>query len=54
VWDHAPTADELLDRRIEHGWHPAPSDLRDGSRILGHAACRFALDDGSAIVERKV
>jgi hypothetical protein len=39
VWDHEPTADELLDRRVARGWSPLPSATRDGSVVLGHAAC---------------
>ncbi|MCB9670758.1 MAG: hypothetical protein H6736_22565 [Alphaproteobacteria bacterium] len=38
VWTHAPTADELLDDRLERGWAPIPSGLADGPRVLGHAA----------------
>jgi hypothetical protein len=41
VWDHEPSADELLDRRVSLGWMPTESALRDGPAILGHAACRF-------------
>jgi hypothetical protein len=40
VWDHAPTADELLDARLASGWKPVPTATRDGDVILGHAACR--------------
>jgi hypothetical protein len=39
-WDHRPTADELLDARLARGWHPTPTMLTDGPRVLGHAACR--------------
>src|SRR5262245_19109506 len=38
IWDHAPTADELLSTRMNEGWRPTPSSLQDGDRILGHAA----------------
>jgi hypothetical protein len=41
VWDHAPDADELLDARVARGWRPTATAMRDGDRILGHAACRF-------------
>jgi hypothetical protein len=40
VWDHAPSADELLDARVEQGWQPTPTATRNGDVILGHAACR--------------
>lgn len=40
VWDHRPTADELLDARLAAGWTPTPTATVDGERILGHAACR--------------
>jgi hypothetical protein len=46
VWDHAPTADELLDARLASGWTPTATAMRDGDRILGHAACRFAPEQG--------
>jgi hypothetical protein len=39
VWDQQPTADELLAKRIEEGWKPTPSPLKDGDQVLGHAAC---------------
>jgi hypothetical protein len=39
IWDHAPTADELLAVRVNEGWRPTPSKLRDGDRVIGHAAC---------------
>lgn len=39
VWDHQPTADELLEKRVANGWLPTPSGLKDGNRVLGHAAC---------------
>jgi hypothetical protein len=39
IWNHAPTADELLSTRMNEGWRPTPSSLQDGDRILGHAAC---------------
>jgi hypothetical protein len=41
VWDHRPTADELLDARIARGWTPTPTGTVDGPLVLGHAACRF-------------
>jgi hypothetical protein len=39
VWGHRPTAAELLDHRLGRGWRPTPSALKDGSRVLGYAAC---------------
>ena len=39
VWDHYPSADELLDARLKGGWRPTPSPLKDGDAVLGHAAC---------------
>jgi len=39
VWDHRPSAAELLRERLEHGWTPTPTKLRDGDRVLGYAAC---------------
>jgi hypothetical protein len=39
VFDHHPTADELLQKRIERGWHPTPSGLKAGDEVMGHAAC---------------
>jgi len=41
VWDHRPTADEILEKRLEGGWRPTPSRLRDGDAVEGHAACVF-------------
>lgn len=40
VWNHAPSADELLDARLARGWTPLPTATVDGDVILGHAACR--------------
>ncbi len=39
IWDHRPTADELLAARLERGWEPVPTDTREGPKVLGHAAC---------------
>src|SRR5262245_34852259 len=44
IWNHAPSADEILSIRMNEGWRPTPSSLQDGDRILGHAAC---LETGS-------
>jgi hypothetical protein len=40
VWDHSPSADELLEARLASGWVPTPTSTVEGDRILGHAACR--------------
>ena len=42
AWDHSPSPDELLDRRLRDGWTPTPTKLQSGPKILGHAA---RLDD---------
>jgi hypothetical protein len=39
VWDHRPSADELLAARLAEGWAPTPTALQSGEEILGHAAC---------------
>jgi hypothetical protein len=39
IWDHRPTAAEILDRRVASGWVPTASALKDGQRVLGYAAC---------------
>ncbi|MGC8638981.1 MAG: hypothetical protein ACP5XB_03775 [Isosphaeraceae bacterium] len=39
VWDHRPTADELLEARLQRGWSPTVTPTVDGDVILGHAAC---------------
>jgi hypothetical protein len=39
VWDHEPSADELLERRLAQGWSPTPTAMREGRVVLGHAAC---------------
>lgn len=41
MWDHRPTAAELLDDRVAQGWVPVPTGTVDGPKILGFAACRF-------------
>jgi len=38
VWDHAPSAQELLEARLARGWRPTPTATRDGDKILGYAA----------------
>lgn len=39
VWDHRPDAAEILDMRLQTGWQPTPSLLKDGDVVLGYAAC---------------
>jgi hypothetical protein len=39
VFDHHPSADRLLRARLERGWRPTPSRLKEGDRVLGYAAC---------------
>ena len=39
MWDHRPSAAELLAARVERGWQPTPTATRDGDVILGYAAC---------------
>jgi hypothetical protein len=41
VWDHRPSAEELLAARLEHGWAPTPTATRDGDVVLGYAACKL-------------
>jgi len=41
VWDHRPTAAELLDDRIARGWVATPTGTVDGPVVMGYAACRF-------------
>jgi hypothetical protein len=44
VWQEKPTADDLLKARLNKGWQPTPSDLKEGPKVEGYAACLF-LDD---------
>jgi hypothetical protein len=39
VWSHRPSAEELLQARLERRWSPTPTATRDGERVLGYAAC---------------
>jgi hypothetical protein len=39
IWDHWPSADELLRGRMERGWRPTPTATIDGDVVLGYAAC---------------
>jgi hypothetical protein len=39
IWDHRPNAQELLDARLQRGWTPTASGLKEGARVLGYAAC---------------
>jgi hypothetical protein len=45
IWDHRPTADELLAARLARGWVPTPTATRDGDVVLGHAACALPVRD---------
>ncbi|MBK8257443.1 MAG: hypothetical protein IPK82_32845 [Polyangiaceae bacterium] len=38
MWDHKPTADELLDARVKRGWEPTATGLIGGAKVLGFAA----------------
>jgi len=42
VWNHRPSADELLEARLARGWSPTPTAMKGGDVILGHAACRIS------------
>jgi len=48
VWDHRPTAAELLDHRLASGWRPTPSLLKEGDVVEGYAACRVVSTEGEA------
>jgi hypothetical protein len=37
VWDHRPTADELLQARVAAGWTPTATSTVDGDLVMGHA-----------------
>lgn len=39
ILDHQPDAAELLEARLARGWRPTPSQLKEGERVLGYAAC---------------
>jgi len=39
VWDHKPSPDELLQKRLADGWMPTSTALKEGPAILGYAAC---------------
>ena len=39
IWDHRPTAEELLRARVARGWAPTPTATQEGPRVLGYAAC---------------
>ena len=45
VWDHEPTPDEVLAKRLLAGWKPTPSQLVDGDVVEGYAACMFRTPD---------
>jgi hypothetical protein len=50
VWDHRPTAAELLEQRLASGWRPKPSLLKEGDVVEGYAACvaRLVSPEGEA------
>lgn len=39
MWDHQPSAAQLLAERLRRGWKPTPSRLKTGDEVLGYAAC---------------
>jgi hypothetical protein len=39
IWDHAPTGDELVERRRQSGWIPRSTDTVDGEVVMGLGAC---------------
>jgi hypothetical protein len=39
IWDHRPSADELLEQRVAAGWRPMTTAMKEGDVVLGHAAC---------------
>lgn len=39
IWNHKPSADELLARRLHRGWAPRTSSTTRGHVVMGHAAC---------------
>lgn len=41
VWYKKPSHNELLERRIDNGWKPTPSQFKDGIRVEGFASCLF-------------
>jgi hypothetical protein len=44
VWDHQPSAKEMLDARLARGWTPTPTATREGPVVLGFAACAARRD----------
>ena len=42
VWDHMPSAAEILDKRLAAGWRPTASELQEGSVVEGYAACVYS------------
>lgn len=44
MWDHEPSAEELLTDRVRRGWWPTPSLLQVGPTVLGFAACLLSGD----------
>lgn len=48
IWDHRPSADELLAARVAAGWTPTPTATRQGDVVLGYAACLLKQRPGDA------
>ena len=46
MWDHRPTADELLEARVARGWRPTPTSTVDGDVVMGHA-CKLTREPAS-------
>jgi hypothetical protein len=53
IWNHRPSARELLDDRLAHEWTPTPTKLKDGERVLGYASCVVTAEHRAAL-EREV
>ena len=52
VWDHRPTAQELLEARLAAGWRPTPTAVRGGEEVLGYAKCLSRRGAGSGTLSR--
>jgi hypothetical protein len=44
VWDHRPSAVELLDDRVARGWVATATGTVDGPVVLGFAAGRTPIE----------
>ena len=47
IWDHAPSGQELVERRRAAGWTPRATDTVDGPVILGLGACPISTPVGN-------